>query len=264
MSSPEQTQAPYSVARLHSRDTSCLPERHSCDAQAERLQQYQDRIAQESEAVLVRAETQRAQSNLELLVSSLGEEQAEQSMEARYAAGTRPNNIACGGGLCGQLVHYAVHVSLVPIRWGSFTEFSHLPEINPRVSTLFVLIACAPRYQLCEDGLTAHDASSTQAYFWYHHASNECAMLPTCTEVAQGLMSMPASTLTAFVIPADKSQNSVHSMLVVRATHPHYWYMYAKGLICVKSIFRHELCYNASQHIDEAHITKCSFKHIKM
>ena len=63
-----------------------LPERHSCDAQAERLQQYQDRIAQESEAVLLRAETQRAQSNLELLVNSLSEEQAEQSMEARYAA----------------------------------------------------------------------------------------------------------------------------------------------------------------------------------
>ena len=36
--------------------------------------------------MLLRAETQRAQSNLELLVNSLGEEQAEQSMEARYAA----------------------------------------------------------------------------------------------------------------------------------------------------------------------------------
>ncbi|DBA81363.1 hypothetical protein WJX79_002588 [Trebouxia sp. C0005] len=53
------------------------------EAQAKRLQQYQERIAQESEAVLLRAETQRAQSNLELLVKSLGEEQAEQSMEAR-------------------------------------------------------------------------------------------------------------------------------------------------------------------------------------
>lgn len=63
-----------------------VSERHSCDAQAERLQQYQDRIAQESEAVLLRAETQRAQSNLELLVNSLGEEQAQQSMETRYAA----------------------------------------------------------------------------------------------------------------------------------------------------------------------------------
>ncbi len=36
--------------------------------------------------MLLRAETQRAQSNLELLVNSLGEEQAEQGMEARYAA----------------------------------------------------------------------------------------------------------------------------------------------------------------------------------
>ncbi len=128
-------------------DTLCLPERHSCDAQAERLQQYQDRIAQESEAVLLRAETQRAQSNLELLVNSLGEEQAEQSMEARYAAGTPLNNIARGGGLCGQLVQYAVHVRFFPICWGSFTEFPHLPEINPRVLTFSMLIACAPRYQ---------------------------------------------------------------------------------------------------------------------
>ena len=92
ISSPEQIQAPCSVACLHSRHAymhsrhTCLTDRHSCDAQAKRLQQYQERIAQESEAVLLRAETQRAQSNLELLVKSLGEEQAEQSMEARYAA----------------------------------------------------------------------------------------------------------------------------------------------------------------------------------
>lgn len=58
-----------------------------CDSQAERLQQYQNRIAQESEAVLMRAETQRAQSNLELLVNTLEEEEkTRRDAQARCAA----------------------------------------------------------------------------------------------------------------------------------------------------------------------------------
>ncbi len=56
------------------------------------------------------------------------------------------------------------------------------------------------------------------------------------TEVAQGRTSMRASTVTAFVVSADKSQSSVHGMLVVRVTHTPYWYVYVKGLICVKHV----------------------------
>ena len=51
--------------------------------QAKRLQQYQDKIAQESEAVLAHAQAQSAQSSLGLLVNQLSEEGAEPKEEAR-------------------------------------------------------------------------------------------------------------------------------------------------------------------------------------